>query len=119
MEYIEIYRYTRGADIQRARIRFLQGNRHFLIITERFHFYNRYHLKGVRQLVFYQLPMYAEFYSELVNTMTCVGSSDLHLPSCHVLYTKFDEHRLSRTVGSTRANSLLQSTQPIHMLLSE
>lgn len=42
----------------KARDEFYHNEKHFMLYTERAHFYKRYRLKGIRHLVFFQPPMY-------------------------------------------------------------
>lgn len=79
---------------------------------------SRYQLKGIRHVVFYQLPTYAEFFSEILNAVESGDSPEQNAPSCRVLYSRYDEQKLSRTVGSTRAQHMLSSGQKVHMFVS-
>jgi len=38
-----------------------------MLYTERAHFFRRFRLKGIGHIIFYQLPQYPHFYSELCN----------------------------------------------------
>ena len=42
----------------KARDEFYHNEKHFMLYTERAHFYKRFSLKGIRHLVFFQPPMY-------------------------------------------------------------
>lgn len=55
--------------IARARDMFYHAEAHFLLYSERFHFFRRPSIKGVLHLVFYQLPTFPHFYSEMCNLM--------------------------------------------------
>lgn len=55
--------------IARARDMFFHSEAHFLLYSERAHFYRRLRVKGVRHVVFYQPPTYPHFYSEICNLM--------------------------------------------------
>ena len=48
---------------------FFHGKRHILLYTERFHFFRRYRIKGIRHVIFYGLPLYPQIYSEIMNLM--------------------------------------------------
>jgi U3 small nucleolar RNA-associated protein 25 len=118
ISFCQICEYTNTPDVKRARAWFAQGKRHFLIFTERFHFFHRFRLKGIRHLVFYQLPTYPEFYSEIVNFIDEGHNPELSSPTCHVLYTKFDQQSLSRVVGSARSRHMVEAGERVHMLVS-
>ena len=103
-----------------ARDLFFHSEKHFLLYSERAHFYRRYALKGIRHLIFYQLPQSPGFFSELCNLMQPAfqnrkGGSQGNM-SCTVLYCKYDVHRLASVVTSNRAELMLQNSQKhIHM----
>ena len=44
--------------VAKARDEFYHNEKHFMLYTERAHFYKRFRLKGIRHLVFFQPPMY-------------------------------------------------------------
>ena len=77
---------------------------------------SRYHLRGVKHLVFYSLPTYSEFYPELVNMLEGVGQ--VGGATCTIVYSTYDALSLSRIVGTGRANRLLKSTEHIQTLIS-
>ena len=79
----------------------------------------RFRLKGIRHLVFYQLPTYPEFYSEILNFVDQRDDHELSSQTCHVLYTTFDQQALARVVGSARGKHMVESDKNVHMLVSE
>jgi U3 small nucleolar RNA-associated protein 25 len=100
--------YTDPDEVSRSRFNFFHGKTNMLVITERFHFYKRYNLRGVKNVIFYGLPQNADFYSEIVNTLIGVKSqSQGHEALCLSLYTKYDLRRLERIVSTARAKKLL------------
>lgn len=48
---------------------FFHGDAEFLLYTERYHFFNRIRIKGIRHLIFYQPPNFPHFYYEMCNLM--------------------------------------------------
>lgn len=46
-------------------------------------------VRGVKHLVFYELPQYAHFYSELCNMLMGVQQGSVDNLTCHVLYAKW------------------------------
>ncbi|KAL6080019.1 rRNA-binding ribosome biosynthesis protein utp25 [Balamuthia mandrillaris] len=104
--------YSSNSEISRARTFFQQGRRDFMLYTERFHFFRRYKIKGIANVVFYALPQYPHFYSEVLNFMAESDSSQ-----CTVLYSKFDMFRLEGIVGSERAKLMLSSDKQAHMFI--
>ncbi|XVF50516.1 hypothetical protein PTKIN_Ptkin04bG0107400 [Pterospermum kingtungense] len=100
--------YTDQRDISRARIWFFEGKRKIMLYTERIHFYRRYKIRGIRNLIIYSLPERKEFYPEIVNMLE--GSDDL---ACTVLFSLFDKLRLERIVGSAPAKRMIKSEKGV------
>ena len=120
----QICEYTNDGKVAKARSMFFNGGRHFLLYTERFHFYHRYKIKGIRHLIFYELPNYPHFYSELINLMhiSMQGKKffgDYSSMSCTVIYNKFDALQLSAIVGHQKAGQMLRSPTSVHMFVTE
>lgn len=120
MSFAQICEYTKDAKVAKARDMFFHGDVHFLLYTERFHFHRRPRIKGIRHLIFYQLPIFSQFYSEMCNLML----SDYQNPrggnkynmSVTVIYNKFDCYELTRVVGEKRAVKMIKSELKYHRL---
>ncbi|MCL7047767.1 hypothetical protein MKW94_002688, partial [Papaver nudicaule] len=80
--------YTKQSDISRARIWFFEGKQKIMLYTERAHFYHRYKIRGMKNLIIYSLPERKEFYPELVNM---IEESDNM--NCTVLFSRLDQLR--------------------------
>ena len=102
--------YSENSEIARSRTDFYHGHTQFLLITERFHYFRRYRLRGVHHVVFYAPPSNAQFYSELLNS---VVQRDIN--TCLLLFTKYDRLELERIVGSERAELLLGAVKATHV----
>lgn len=76
----------------------------------------RYHIRGIRHLIFYSLPTYCEFYPELVNMLE--GAGQVGGATCTVLYSTYDALALSRIVGTGRAAKMVKSSECIQTLIS-
>ncbi|TPX73137.1 hypothetical protein CcCBS67573_g05595 [Chytriomyces confervae] len=102
LEVGELCEYTSNSDISRTRSNFFHGKTSILLMTERFHFFRRYKIRGCKHVVFYQLPEYAQFYAELMNGM------DVGMESrCSVVYSVYDKFRMERVVGSDRVKKMM------------
>ncbi|GLB36998.1 putative utp25, U3 small nucleolar RNA-associated SSU processome protein 25 [Lyophyllum shimeji] len=102
--------YSTNQDISRARQAFFQGKKCFLLISERFHFYKRYKIRGIRNLIFYGPPDHPQFYTEFLSYPFLddgVESSDV---TCRVLYSKYDWFRLERIAGTEAAAGLIKAS---------
>uniref|UniRef100_A0A8C3WIR2 U3 small nucleolar RNA-associated protein 25 homolog n=1 Tax=Catagonus wagneri TaxID=51154 RepID=A0A8C3WIR2_9CETA len=118
LNFTHICEYTRRSDVSRARHFFLQGEKQFLLLTERFHFYKRYTIKGTRNLIFYELPTYPHFYSEVCNMLRATSGGEEASWTCTVLYSKYDAQRLAAVVGVERAAQMLQSKKAVHLFIT-
>ena len=82
-----------------------------------FFFCFRYKLRGIKNIIFYQLPSYPQFYSELCNMLDSKqGTVTEH--TCMVLYSRYDAHRLASVVGAERCAHMLSTEKGVHMLVS-
>lgn len=121
LDFAEVTEYTKYKMMAAARDRFFHGDHHFLLYTERAHFYKRYAIKGIRHLIFYQIPIYPKIFAEICNLMQASyqnrkGGSDGNM-SCTVLYNKYDIQKLSAVVGTTKAKVMVQSEKNTHMFI--
>ncbi|CAM9837351.1 unnamed protein product [Lampetra fluviatilis] len=116
--------YTPSVRVVRARKSFLRGVRPFLLYTERFHFYKRYSIRGVRHLIFYELPTYPHFYSEVCNMLRVASAADAESRAadaawtCTVLYSRYEATRLAAVVGAARAAHMLASSKKTHLFVT-
>ncbi|XP_048665400.1 U3 small nucleolar RNA-associated protein 25 homolog isoform X2 [Marmota marmota marmota] len=118
LNFTHISEYTQKSGISRARHFFLKGEKQFLLLTERFHFYKRYTIKGIRNLIFYELPTYPHFYSEICNMLKATSRGEEATWTCTVLYSKYDAQRLAAVVGVERAAQMLQSKKNVHLFIT-
>ncbi|KAJ2546615.1 rRNA-binding ribosome biosynthesis protein utp25 [Coemansia sp. RSA 1933] len=111
VSFVAISEYSTRSEAMNARRKFHAGELSFILYSERAHFYHRYPIKGIRNMVFYSLPDHPHYYSELVNLMLTsndpAASSDKL--SCTAFYTRYDQLKIERVVGSKLASQLLKS----------
>lgn len=120
---LQICEYTPARQVARARTAFFHGRCHVLLVTERFHFYHQYRLRGIHQLVWYAPPAMGEFYPEVLNMLpgatgsTTAGELDHDDEedeedeeetgkSSIALFSRLDLFRLQRVVGNKRAERM-------------
>ncbi|KAJ9457442.1 U3 small nucleolar RNA-associated protein 25 [Diplonema papillatum] len=108
--FCELCEYTPVKEMHHAIKEFTSKKRSFLLMTERFYFFRRFFISGVKSIIFYQLPQCPWFYHELVNNIT-----DEITPSVLTLYSRLDMHQLVRVLGTERAKRVLTSDNPTHM----
>ncbi|NXS28016.1 DIEXF factor, partial [Pomatostomus ruficeps] len=118
LNFTHVCEYTKKAAVCRARRFFLKGEKQFLLFTERFHFYKRYTIKGIRNLIFYELPTYSHFYSEICNMLKATDSGVDATWTCTVLYSKYDAQKLAAVVGIDRTTQMLQSKKNVHLFVT-
>lgn len=120
LSFAQICEYTEDRKVARARDMFFHSDAHFLLYTERWHFWRRTRVKGIRHLIFYQLPTYPHFYSEMCNLMDRLyqnprSGTEFNM-SITVIYNKFDAISLAQIVGQSRASEMITSESKIHTI---
>ncbi|XP_033859893.1 U3 small nucleolar RNA-associated protein 25 homolog [Acipenser ruthenus] len=113
-----ICEYSKKSEVSRARHFFQTGDKQFLLFTERFHFYKRYTIKGICNLIFYALPTYPHFYSEMCNMLKASSSGEEATWTCTALYSRYDMQRLAAIAGAERAAQMLQSKKSVHLFVT-
>lgn len=126
LSYVAISEYSSGKDIAKARQQFHSGKRSFMLVTERFHFYRRYVLRGAQTVVFYALPEHAQYFAEVVAFPFAKSTSvvealensakgtddgedvDANDVAVQVLYSRYDLLRLQRIVGDKTARRMVE-----------
>ncbi|KAH7888881.1 DUF1253-domain-containing protein [Phlebopus sp. FC_14] len=102
--------YSSNQDISRARQTFFSGKKSFLLMSERFHFYRRYKIRGIRNIIFYGPPDHPQFFSELLSYPFLDDGVDPSDVSVRVLCCKYDWFRLERVVGSRGVAGVIGGT---------
>lgn len=100
--------YIKQKDISSVRGQFFRGEKKIMLYTERAHFYYRYKIRGVQNLIIYSLPERKEFYPEIVNLVEEADNRN-----CTVLFSRLDYFRLERIVGSAAAKRMANSEKGI------
>ena len=102
--------YAETGDVTRNRAAFRDGDMDYALFTERFHYYHRYHIKGIKHIIFYQLPTIAGLYAELLNMMPALGGT------ATILISRYDVLALQRVVGDSRGTKMLRAEKDTHLL---
>lgn len=108
VEYVSISEYSDQAETTKARAKFFNGHVRFLLVTERFYFYYRLRLRGIRKLVFYGVPEHSEYFGEFVEMLM---ASDMKIGRRYelpVIVSPWDYMRLERLVGSVKVKKLFE-----------
>lgn len=100
--------YIKRNEISHVRGEFFREEKKIMLYTERAHFYYRYKIRGVKNLIIYSLPERKEFYPEIVNFL---GESDSM--NCRVLFSRLDHLRLERIVGTATAKRMIDSDKGV------
>ncbi|XP_060938738.1 U3 small nucleolar RNA-associated protein 25 homolog [Limanda limanda] len=118
INFASICEYTTKSEMSRARHFFQTGERQFVLFTERFHFYKRYTIKGIRNLIFYGLPSFPHFYSEVCNMLASDVQGEASSWTCTALYSRYDAHKLAAISGAQRAGQMLHSNKTVHLFVT-
>ncbi|KAI0066038.1 digestive organ expansion factor [Artomyces pyxidatus] len=110
LSFAVLSEYSSNQDISRARQAFFNGKKAFLLISERFHFYRRYRIRGIRNLVFYGPPDHAIFYTELLSFPFLDQEVEPSDVTCRVLFSQYDWFRMERIAGTKEASQLIRQT---------
>uniref|UniRef100_A0A2K6WDF7 U3 small nucleolar RNA-associated protein 25 homolog n=1 Tax=Onchocerca volvulus TaxID=6282 RepID=A0A2K6WDF7_ONCVO len=110
--FVQLHEYAKEGKVAKARELFYKKEKKFMLITERFHFYRRYSIKGIKSLTFYQSPAQPRFYHEMINQVDC------NYAHVRLLYTKFDFLRMTHIFGDNCIRQIMSSTKTTHVLVS-
>ncbi|KAG6412119.1 hypothetical protein SASPL_124788 [Salvia splendens] len=100
--------YIKRNEISHVRGEFFRGEKKIMLYTERAHFYYRYKIRGVKNLIVYSLPEREEFYPQIINFLE--ESDNMN---CRVLFSRLDNLRLERIVGTTAAKRMINSDKGV------
>lgn len=81
----------------------------------------RYQIRGIKHILFYELPHYSTFYSDILNymdTRKTHSDSQINPVTCTVLYTKSNALRLAGVVGAQRCSHMISSDKDVHMFVT-
>uniref|UniRef100_A0A674MBR7 U3 small nucleolar RNA-associated protein 25 homolog n=1 Tax=Takifugu rubripes TaxID=31033 RepID=A0A674MBR7_TAKRU len=118
LDFASICEYSSRSEVSRARHFFQRGNKQFVLFTERFHFYKRYTIKGIHNLIFYGLPSFPHFYSEVCNMLAAGGQGEEASWTCTTIYSRYDAHKLAAITGTQRAGQMLHSNKTVHLFIT-
>lgn len=129
-DFVHLSEYTSNSDISRARAKFFNGLAKIMLVSERFYYFRRYQIRGIRQLIFYGLPEFPEFFSEWLGMIGNLrketsesvltpsrkrklkavknGELDISVEDVPTLIAPLDILKLERIVGIEKARELLE-----------
>ncbi|XP_014674213.1 PREDICTED: digestive organ expansion factor homolog [Priapulus caudatus] len=118
LNFCIVSEYTPDKDAWKAKKLFAKGrdSHQLMLFSERYHFFNRYRTHGIKHIVFYELPRFPHFYSEMCNMIRRVTQADNI--SCSAIYSRYDAQRLAGIVGSGRAGHMINATKSVHMFVT-
>lgn len=108
---VAVSEYTKETRGIKYRKHFYTGRAQILLITERYHFYKRIRIRGIKSLIWYAPPLYPQLYSEVANWVEEGGST-------LTLYSRYDILNLEGIVGRARADAMVQSERTTHSIAS-
>ncbi|KAG7813329.1 hypothetical protein KL921_000875 [Ogataea angusta] len=121
--FVAIDEYSSQSLLTRNRALFMKGqsDAKIMLYTERLHFYKRYDIKGVRNVIFYGIPTDPSFYSEVLkfivdnkirldmansNSDNSGDVLDLNLCMVRAMFSKLDLMKLEKIVGTKNSRVL-------------
>lgn len=111
LSHVILSEYCQASEISGARAKFFSGQGRFLLVTERFHFFKRYRIRGIRRLIFYALPEHADYYEQWCSYVeTAEEANDQHQEQdnqVQIIVSPFDHLRAERIIGTRKWSSLL------------
>ncbi|KAI6243865.1 U3 small nucleolar RNA-associated protein 25-like protein [Aphelenchoides fujianensis] len=112
--FAQIHEYASDSKIRKSRKAFGNHEKKLMLLTERCQFFRHFAVRGIRSLLFYQMPTNPAFYADVINMIT-------EEPKVHsrLIYSKFDVLRLQNVFGPAQVKELLRSEQSFHALVSE
>ncbi|XP_072929829.1 U3 small nucleolar RNA-associated protein 25 homolog [Epargyreus clarus] len=123
ISFVQICEYSKDAKIARARDMFFHSEAHFMLYSERVHFFRRFRIKGIRHIIFYQLPTYPHFYSEMCNLMQESNQNRFGGTACNMsaaaLLARHDAARAAAVLGAARLARLAAADRPLHMYMTD
>ncbi|KAI0049972.1 DUF1253-domain-containing protein [Auriscalpium vulgare] len=108
LSFTVLSEYSSNQDISRARQAFFSGIKAFVLVSERFHFYRRYKIRGIRNLVFYGPPDHSIFYTEFLSYPFLDEDVEPADVTCKVLYSRYDWFKMERIAGTKGASQLMK-----------
>ena len=73
-----------------------------MLYTGRAHFFARYRIRGVSNIIFYAPPIYGHIYEELIGFLDEAKRADLKTSSV-VLFSKYDSIAMANITGDSSA----------------
>ncbi|GBL78333.1 Digestive organ expansion factor [Araneus ventricosus] len=114
MSAVMVCEHSKPGKVAQARNYFFNGWRHFMLYTERAHFYNRYNIKGVQHILFYQPSTNPRFFQD-VNFYFLDSNPKRkgEQKTCTIVASKNDFIPLKNIVGLSEAKKMVDSDQKI------
>ncbi|PVH96505.1 U3 small nucleolar RNA-associated protein 25 [Periconia macrospinosa] len=110
LSYASISEYTDATDVRKARSHFMSGRHSLLLYTGRAHHFHRYHIRGVKRVVFYAVPENPVFYEEVVGFAARSverGEVARAEAAVRVCFSKWEGMELERVVGGKRVGKMI------------
>jgi len=106
--FVSIDEHSSHSEVMRSKSFFFDGRSSILLYTERAHFYHRYKIRGIKNLLCYSPPDHVEYYAELLKELenkTTLDKKGMII----VIFTKFDSLQLERILGYSEAKRMLRN----------
>lgn len=108
---VAVSEYTKETRGIKYRKHFYTGRAQILLITERYHWYKRIRIRGIKSVIWYSPPLFPQLYPEIANWVEEGGST-------LTLYSQYDIMNLEGIVGRERAEAMVSSERTTHSISS-
>ncbi|GMS88593.1 hypothetical protein PENTCL1PPCAC_10768, partial [Pristionchus entomophagus] len=112
--FVQCHEYAPQNKITRARDLFYHGEKKLMLITERFHHFNRVNIRKMQKMVFYQPPSRPSFYIDMINMCQPEGRLQSIL-----LFTQYDRIRMENIFGLEMGTAIMKSEKAVQAIVSE
>ncbi|KAH9812268.1 hypothetical protein DFH28DRAFT_1130027 [Melampsora americana] len=100
IKFVAVSEYSTSSEITSARSAFFNQHVSFFLVTERFHFYHRYKLRGAKEMIFYSPPIHSDYYLEFSNEFPFEkGLKEVEEVKVKVIFSNLDRYKIERIVG--------------------
>eukprot|EP00916_Digyalum_oweni_P023528 GHVL01038998.1.p1 GENE.GHVL01038998.1~~GHVL01038998.1.p1 ORF type:complete len:568 (+),score=68.64 GHVL01038998.1:195-1706(+) len=104
-EWCACTEHSTNKQLSKSRVQFFEGKKRFMFITERFLFFKRYKIKGVKNVFFYTPPRLSSLFAEILTWV------DNQLDAVSIVsFTNFDGFALERLAGKEKSRRMLNGT---------
>ncbi|KAI9294877.1 DUF1253-domain-containing protein [Neoconidiobolus thromboides FSU 785] len=108
-EFGTISEYSSIKEVSKYRNWLKIGKINLILYTERCHFYRRYKIQDINEIIFYSLPDYCNYYNELIDNIQLDSLNNKI--NITILFSKWDELKLNGIFGTKNTRSFIHGNR--------